>query len=180
MPNRAELLAPIEDGELILTQPVEGDRRPLAMACAEDTEIWPFFPSDWGPSGFDATFDAMLADDQRCPFVIRFNHEVVGMSGYVNLALGRETVEIGNTYILPRLRGGPFNGRVKHLLLSRAFDCGIRRVEFRVDERNARSQAAVLKLGATKEGVLRAERVTWTGHVRDTGLFSLLRDEWRP
>jgi RimJ/RimL family protein N-acetyltransferase len=47
-------------------------------------------------------------------------------------------------------------------------------VEFRVDARNARSQAAMAKLGAVREGVLRADRVTWTGHVRDTVLYSIL------
>ena len=56
--------------------------------------------------------------------------------------------------------------------------CGFRRVEFRVDARNARSQAAMAKLGATREGVLRADRITWTGHVRDTVLFSILAEEW--
>ena len=63
-------------------------------------------------------------------------------------------------------------------MLARAFDCGIRRVEFRVDRRNGRSQAAMKKLGAVREGVLRADRITWTGHVRDTVLFAILKDEW--
>ena len=61
------------------------------------------------------------------------------------------------------------------MMLKRAFDCGIRRVEFRVDSRNARSQAAMKKLGAVREGVLRADRITWTGHVRDTVLFAILQ-----
>jgi RimJ/RimL family protein N-acetyltransferase len=64
------------------------------------------------------------------------------------------------------------------MMLRRAFDCGYRRIEFRVDARNARSQAAMARLGATREGVLRADRITWNGHVRDTVLFSILRDEW--
>jgi RimJ/RimL family protein N-acetyltransferase len=64
------------------------------------------------------------------------------------------------------------------MMLRRAFDCGFRRVEFRVDARNKRSQAAVAKLGAVREGVMRADRITWNGHVRDTVLFSILRDEW--
>lgn len=51
-------------------------------------------------------------------------------------------------------------------------------MEFRVDARNARSQAAVLKLGAVREGMLRQHLVTWTGHVRDSVVFSILRDEW--
>ncbi|MND08702.1 hypothetical protein D3C83_315050 [compost metagenome] len=64
------------------------------------------------------------------------------------------------------------------MMLARAFVCGIRRVEFRVDARNQRSQAAMRKLGAVREGLLRADRVTWNGHVRDTVLFAILRDEW--
>jgi RimJ/RimL family protein N-acetyltransferase len=52
-------------------------------------------------------------------------------------------------------------------------------VEFRVDTRNTRSMAAVLKLGATQEGVLRKNRITWTGYERDTAVFGLLREEWR-
>ena len=101
------------------------------------------------------------------------------MSGYLNFALDRQAVEIGNTYILPETRGTGVNGRIKQLLLARAFGCGIRRVEFRVDEINRRSQAAVLKIGGTKEGVLRSERITWTGRMRDSGLFSILVDEWK-
>ena len=69
--------------------------------------------------------------------------------------------------------------------MGRAIDAGYRRIEFRVDARNARSQAAMTKLGAVREGVMRADRVTWTGHVRDTVLFSILArrvaisDDWR-
>ena len=63
-------------------------------------------------------------------------------------------------------------------MIRRAIDCGFRRIEFRVDRRNARSQAAMAKLGAVREGVIRAERITWTGHVRDTVLFSILAGEW--
>jgi RimJ/RimL family protein N-acetyltransferase len=51
-------------------------------------------------------------------------------------------------------------------------------VQFKVDSRNERSQAAVAKLGAVREGVLRRDRRTWTGHIRDTVVFSILDDEW--
>ncbi|HZV19755.1 MAG TPA: GNAT family protein [Sphingobium sp.] len=67
---------------------------------------------------------------------------------------------------------------MKRLMVAHAFACGLRRIEFRIDTRNARSQAAVRKLGAVYEGTLRAERITWTGHVRDTALFALLREDW--
>ena len=105
--------------------------------------------------------------------------ELAGMSSFLGLDESRQVVEIGGTYYRPRLRGTGFNRRCKAMMLVRAFDCGIRRVEFRVDARNTRLQAAMTKLGAVREGVMRADRITWTGHVRDTILFSILRDEWR-
>jgi RimJ/RimL family protein N-acetyltransferase len=88
-------------------------------------------------------------------------------------------LEIGGTYYRPHLRGTGFNFRVKAMMLARAFASGFRRVEFRVDSRNLRSQAAMKKLGAVREGVMRADRITWTGHVRDTVLFAILKDEWQ-
>jgi RimJ/RimL family protein N-acetyltransferase len=63
-------------------------------------------------------------------------------------------------------------------MIQHAFDRGYRRIEFRVDSRNQRSQAAMKKLGAVREGVMRADRITWNNHVRDTVLFSILKDEW--
>ena len=175
--DKAALLQPIIDGDLRLEQMAEPHREGLRAACAADTEIWAIYPNDWR-GHFDACFDAVLCNDGRCPFTLIVGGRIVGMSGYLNFALDRQAVEIGNTYILPEVRGTGLNGRIKQLLLARAFGCGIRRVEFRIDEINQRSQAAVLKLGAVKEGVLRAERITWTGRVRDTGVFSILADRW--
>jgi RimJ/RimL family protein N-acetyltransferase len=174
---KAALIEPFDDGDLRLEQLAEPHREELRAACAADAEIWAIYPNDW-LGQFDACFDAVLRNDGRCPFTVIHNGRVIGMSGYLNFALDRQAVEIGNTYIEPAARGTGLNGRVKQLLLDRAFGLGLRRVEFRVDARNGRSQAAVLKLGATREGLLRAERITWTGHVRDTAVFSLLADEW--
>jgi N-acetyltransferase len=63
-------------------------------------------------------------------------------------------------------------------MLGHAFAAGAARVQFRVDTRNLRSQAAVAKLGAFREGVLRRDRLTWTGYLRDTVFFSILSSEW--
>ena len=112
-------------------------------------------------------------------FAILLGGRLVGMSCYLGIEEARGVLEIGNTYYIPAMRGTGLNRRVKDLMIGRAFDCGFRRIEFRVDSRNARSQAAMAKLGAVREGVIRAERITWTGHVRDTVLFSILADEWR-
>jgi len=87
-------------------------------------------------------------------------------------------VEIGGTYYQPDARGGPVNPECKRLMMAHAFDSGANRVGFRVDVLNARSRAAVLKLGAVQEGIIRADRVTWTGRVRDTVIFSVMAVEW--
>ena len=176
--DRTRLLAPIADGDLVLEQLAETHRAGLRAACAADDEIWQIYPIDLGGQ-FDAGFDAIIANADRRPFALGHGERIIGMSGYLNIADSRQTIEIGGTYIEPAARGTGVNARIKALLINRAFGCGFRRIEFRIDERNGRSQAAVRKLGAIKEGVLRAERVTWTGHVRDTALFSLLAHEWR-
>ena len=111
------------------------------------------------------------------PYAIIDGDRLIGMTAWLRPDWSAQTVEIGNSYIHPAARGTGFNGRLKKLMIDHAFAAGIRRIEFRIDERNARSQAAVAKLGGVKEGVLRAERMTWTGHVRDTGLWSLLTKE---
>ena len=150
----------------------------LKAACAEDRDIWAIYANNFGFDGFDDSIALYRSSSRNRTFVLFDGDELAGMSSYLGIDENRQVLEIGGTYYRPHLRGGGFNWRVKDMMLKRAFDCGIRRVEFRVDIRNARSQAAMKKLGAVREGVLRADRITWTGHVRDTVLFSILKDEW--
>jgi RimJ/RimL family protein N-acetyltransferase len=172
-----------------LAEPMAGDgcsaelfsekhREALKAACAEDGEVWEIYANNFGPDGFDDSIHRYTSNPSNRTFVLFDGDELAGMSSYLGIDEGRGVLEIGGTYYRPHLRGTGFNGRIKDMLLKRAFDCGIRRVEFRVDIRNRRSQAAMKKLGAVREGVLRADRVTWTGHVRDTVLFAILRDEY--
>ena len=166
------------DGEVRLEPLAEEHREALNAACAEDAEVWEIYATSYDPEHFDASFDLIRArPNWRC-FAIFSAEELVGMSCYIGIEPERGVLEIGNTYYVPEMRGTGFNRKVKDLMLERAFGCGFRRVEFRVDSRNARSQAAMAKLGAVREGVLRADRITWTGHVRDTVLLSILADEW--
>lgn len=153
-------------------------REPLKAACAEDPDIWPIYSISFDPGHFDDSIDRFAGAPANRTFVLFSGDELAGMSSFIGIDEGRQTLEIGGTYYRPYLRGTGFNRRVKDMMLKRAFDCGIRRVEFRVDRRNERSQAAMKKLGAVREGVLRADRITWTGHVRDTVLFAILKDEW--
>jgi RimJ/RimL family protein N-acetyltransferase len=156
----------------------EKSRAALKAACAEDREIWQIYAHNFGPDGFDASMDSYVANPRNRTFVLFDGDELAGMSSFLGIDEGRQVLEIGGTYYRLHLRGTGFNRRVKDMMLKRAFGCGIRRVEFRVDRRNGRSQAAMKKLGAVREGVLRADRITWTGHVRDTVLFAMLKDEW--
>jgi RimJ/RimL family protein N-acetyltransferase len=156
----------------------EAYREPLKSACAEDSEIWQIYANNFGPDGFDKSINHYTSNPNNQTFVLFDGDELAGMSSFLGIDPSRQVLEIGGTYYRPHLRGTGFNRRVKDMMLARAFDCGIRRVEFRVDRRNARSQAAMKKLGAVREGVLRADRITWTGHVRDTVLFAILKDEW--
>ena len=172
-----------------LSKPMTGDacraelfceqfREPLKTACAEEAEVWQIYANNFGPGGFDASVDHYVANPANRTFVLFDGDELAGMSSFIGIDPSRQVLEIGGTYYRPHLRGTGFNRRVKDMMLARAFDRGIRRVEFRVDRRNGRSQAAMKKLGAVREGVIRADRITWTGHVRDTVLFAILKDEW--
>ena len=174
----AELGAPLA-GDGIRGEPFEERHRDgLRAACAEDLEIWPIYSVNFGPEDFDRNIDLLSGYRRNCTFVLFEGDELVGMSSFLGIDELRQVVEIGSTYYRPAFRGTGFNRRAKDMMLRRAFDCGVRRVEFRVDARNARSQAALAKIGAVREGVLRADRITWTGHVRDTVLFSILAGEW--
>lgn len=171
-----------------LDSPMEGDgcraerltqahRDQLREACAEDPDIWQIYYISYAPEQFDASFDTLL-ERPWVPFALYEGDSFVGLSCYLNIDESRQTLEIGSTFYRPAYRATGFNRRCKEMMLQRAFDFGFRRVEFRVDRRNERSQAAMKKLGAVREGVMRSDRTTWTGHVRDTVLFTILRDEW--
>ncbi len=171
------LAAPMAEGELRLEPLAEAHREPLRRACAKDPAIWTIYPMSFGGEHFDASFDKCLRGD-TVPFAILLGGELVGMSSYLDVAAKHGSVQIGRTYFVPRVRGSGVNARVKRLMLSRAFASGFRRVEFKVDTRNGRSMAAIAKMGAVHEGVLRRNLVTWTGFVRDTAVYSILADEW--
>lgn len=178
--DAGHLGAPIHDGTLRLAPATESDREPLRAACAEDPDIWPIYPIRFFGEDFDAAFDRLFEDAVRTiPFILFDRHRLIGMTSYLSIDRANRHLEIGRTYIVPGVRGTGLNRRVKALLLDRAFAHGFIRAGFRVDTRNARSMAAVLKLGATHEGTLRKERITWTGYVRDTAVYSILEPEWR-
>lgn len=104
--------------------------------------------------------------------------EVVGSSTLTDFDLHHETAHIGYTAWDPRVWASPVNPEAKLLMLGEAFDHGFGRVKLQADARNERSRAAILKLGATFEGVLRRHRRRVDGSWRDTAVYSVLVDEW--
>ena len=175
----ADLSAMLENHPVRLEPLAQHHLEPLRAACEEDPDIWQIYPINMLGDGFDREMARFHSLESWVHFAVidLAQNRVVGMTNFINPdAFG--VVEIGGTYISPSVRGTGFNRGMKKLLVEHAFANGFTRIEFRVDTRNTRSMAAVAKLGAAREGTLRRNRVTWTGYVRDTAIFGLLRDEW--
>lgn len=152
-----------------------------ALDC--DPEAWngmvgaacgPHFDGWW-----DAAIKAMAAG-ARIAFAVRRRSDgaIVGTTSLYEIKPEHRRCEVGSTFYRPEARGGPINPACKRLLLDHAFSNGAIRVEIITDALNVASQAAIRKLGATFEGVLRRHKITWTGRERDTAQFSILDDEW--
>ena len=174
-----ELSATLEQGAVRLEPLAEHHLEPLRAACAEDKDIWDIYPVSMLDDNFDKAIEAFHDTTNWVRFAVinRETGKLVGMTNYINPDQ-HGVLEIGGTYIAPSVRGSGFNDAMKKLMIDHAFAHGFTRIEFRVDTRNKRSMAAVMKLGAQREGTLRKNRITWTGYVRDTAVFGLLKEEW--
>jgi RimJ/RimL family protein N-acetyltransferase len=148
-----------------------------------DAPAWDLFASCGMGAHFDnwwLNFTKAMAAGTWVAYAIRrlSDQRIVGTSSFLNIKPDRQCVEIGATFLHPSVRSGVVNPEAKLLMLQHAFACGARRVELLTDVRNLRSQAAIAKLGAVKEGVLRRDRITWTGHIRDSVLFAITDLDW--
>jgi N-acetyltransferase len=158
-------------------------REPVRAAISVPDPIWPIMGSSSEGVRFDGWWDravADMADDRRVAYAVRrlADEAVVGSTSFLHIDAESGSVEIGSTFLQPDARGGPVNPQMKWLMLNHAFDAGAARVEIRTDARNLRSQAAIAKLGAVREGVLRRQKRLWTGELRDTVVFSVIADDW--
>ena len=172
----------LEDDFVRLEPFEERHKEPLRLACDADPELWPtFYYMSLGGDEFDAGWASLRtqqAAGTRIPFAVIHDGEVVGCSTYIGIQPENRTLEIGTTYYRPSSRGGSVNPAAKRLLLDHAFACGAGRVVFQVDAINALSRAAMTKLGAVEEGLMRNDKITWTGRVRSSVIFSILAEEW--
>jgi N-acetyltransferase len=118
--------------------------------------------------------------ENRLNWAIRVleSNRIAGRISFSEVRQADGWLEVG-TMLTSAFFGGPCNPEGKLLLMTRAFEhLGAVRVQFKVDSRNERSQAAMLKLGATREGVLRKYQRRPDGFLRDSVMFSVLADEW--
>lgn len=121
-----------------------------------------------------------LVDRASVPYAVRLlDGTFAGTTSLLEIDLANEKTHIGSTFYGRDFWGGPVNPETKLLLLEHAFDsCGFGRVKIQTDHRNARSLAAIERLGATYEGTLRRDVRRSDGSWRDTVVFSILADEW--
>ena len=115
------------------------------------------------------------------PFVIidQKTDSIVGSTRLLDLTPFHRNAEIGWTWLNPSVWRTPVNTECKYLLLCHCFETiGLMRVMLKTDARNFRSQSAIERLGGRKEGVLRKHRILPDGFIRDTVVYSIIREEW--
>lgn len=181
--NIVEPLGPRElRGRFVALEPLEERHHGGLIEAAADENIWRYIPFDV-KAGFAprvAWFASEMAKGRAITFAVRrlSDNAIVGSTSYLNLSAPDARVEIGATWYVADAQGGVVNPEAKYLLLSNAFACNYNRVEFKTDSKNARSRAALAKLGAKEEGTLRGHMWMPQGYYRDSVYFSILAAEW--
>lgn len=184
-PAPAVLPTSLNHPDVTLRPLAPGDVKALFEVTPQDTfRYFLDWPATWTLPAFEAWIASRLVKPTSCGFVVidARSGRIVGSSSYLDIDPVHRGVEIGFTWYTPEARGTRVNPASKLLLLEHAFGplFGGRceRVQLKCDGRNERSQRAIAKLGAVREGVLRKHRVLKDGFVRDTVMFSITREEW--
>lgn len=180
----AEIIAVPLNAFGVALQPLEERHRAGLAEAGNDPAIWTYLPWKGAGQGFDPWFDATLALQQTHHDAVwavcrAEDDKVVGTTRYLNIAARDKRVEIGGTWYAREVWASVVNPACKFMLLAHGFETlGLNRIELKTDVRNERSQAAIARLGAVREGVFRRHMVLPDGHIRDTVYFSIIRDEW--
>jgi N-acetyltransferase len=171
------------DGTFVRLEPLNERHREAIRPAAQHPEIFAVTTSALG-SLFDPYIDNALkrSDGPHERAFAVFHKEqarYVGMTRYLSIEEAHKKLEIGSTWYEPSVWAGAVNPECKLLLMRHAFETlKFNRVEYKTDARNARSRAAIAKLGATQEGILRKHMIMADGHVRDSVYFSIINTEW--
>lgn len=176
-------LARVLKGRFVQLEPIAPKHKDELRAAANDPAIWRYMPIN-GASDFEAWWknaNDEMAGGGRIPFAVRrlTDNTMLGSTSYMNIVPAHARAEIGWTWYAPAAQGTVVNAEAKLLLLANAFEaCGYHRIELKTDSTNARSRAAILKLGAREEGIFRGHMWMPHGYWRDTVWYSILADEW--
>lgn len=173
-------------GELVRLEPLDHRHADELLEQAQNDEIWRYMPVPRPTSRADVESQIDKAwkaasEGLEVPFAIIDvkSGQAVGSTRYLDIHRPDRILEIGWTWLGVAAQRTAINTESKLLLLRHAFDDqGALRVQLKTDGRNTRSQQAIERLGAVKEGVLRRNRLMWDGFRRDTVYYSILDDEW--
>jgi len=184
-------------GRHVSLEPLELDHAAALLAIADESResyaLQPVPPDLEGMEEYVSTAIAEWGRDQSLPFVVRDGAgDIVGTTRFMTIEWwkwpgnppepipsGPDVVEIGWTWYTVRAQRTAVNTEAKLLLCTHAFEhWRVRRVSWKTDARNARSRAAILRLGARFDGILRAHRAAGDGTVRDSVFFSMIAAEW--
>lgn len=167
-------------------EPLAEPHRASLLKHGADAQIWRWMPTlradprESVQVWFDRAVAGMARGDVMAWAVVAIaTGEAVGGTTYLDIAPADKRLEIGSTWLTPAVWRTAINTECKYLLLRHAFETlGCNRVQLKTDQRNERSQAAIARLGAVREGVLRSQMVMPDGWVRDTVMFSIIASEW--
>lgn len=170
-------------GRFVRLEPIEERHRDDILAAAiQDPETFRYLFTDLSEG--KSVWPAYLADALKPEYVSwatvdAATGRAIGSTRFLDIAPEHGRLEIGWTWIAPSHQRTATNTETKLLQLSYAFDeLGATRVALKTDERNERSQAAIARLGAVREGVLRHQFRMPDGFMRSSVYFSILADEW--
>lgn len=156
------------------------------VAAAQPNEIWEFLTVSPRRTQADmhdwlVTAGKEIETGKTIWFAIvrRLDRRAVGVTSYMDIRAADRGLEIGGTWLTPQVWRTALNTECKYLLLCHAFETlGCLRVQLKTDSRNVRSQRAIERLGAVKEGILRKHMILHDGYVRDTVMYSIVDSEW--
>lgn len=172
-------------GRHAILEPLHAGHVADLQEAVKDGELWKlWFTTIPAPDEMAEFVEQLLsecAQGKSLPFAVRdkASGKIVGSTRYLGIDASNRRLEIGGTWYAARVQRTGINTECKLLLLTHAFealDCIA--VEFRTDWFNKRSQAAIERLGAKQEGVLRNHRIMPDGRIRDTVCYSIIRNEW--
>lgn len=172
-------------GKRVELLPLRAEHAPQLLQAAEDGELWNMkvtvIP---GPSTVEQYIATALAGRDAgtvMPFAIvhRETDRIVGSTRFWKIDRQHRKLEIGHTWLSQSMQRSGLNTEMKFLLLRHAFEeMNCVRVQFTTDELNEKSRAAILRIGARQEGIVRHERIMPDGRKRNSVRFSIIDDEW--